>query len=197
MNRVNSRSIEIEDKSQARVLHPHRIENIGMPAVGIAHDFNNLLNIIQSYVTIMEFDLGDPTTLKEHLNLIKQSVEEGAALTRQLLTVARKNSVDFELTSINSLMRTMAKWLESTLPKTIRIELELDPTVPHIQADAGRLNQLLLNLCVNARDAIGDAGSLRLSTTLMAGNELRDRFSESEDRNYVCIAVAEYGNGHG
>jgi two-component system, cell cycle sensor histidine kinase and response regulator CckA len=173
MNRVNSRSIEIEDKSQARVLHPHRIENIGMPAVGIAHDFNNLLNIIQSYVTIMEFDLGDPTALKEHLNLIKQGVEEGAALTRQLLTVARKNSVDFELTSLNSLMRTMAKWLESTLPKTIRIELELDPTVPHIQADAGRLNQLLLNLCVNARDAIGDAGSLRLSTTIMAGNELR------------------------
>src|SRR3954471_1173572 len=135
----------------------------------------------------------DPTSLAQYLEVIKETVKEGTALTHQLLTVARKTKVQFDSTSINRLIMTTAKWLESTLPKTITIDLELDPSVPHIQADASQLNQVLLNLCLNARDAMGKAGNLRLSTTIVSGNCLRDRFSETEDVNYVCIAIADTG----
>jgi signal transduction histidine kinase len=75
------------------------------------------------------------------------------------------------------------------------LDLALDPTDPHIEADASQLNQLLLNLCVNARDAMGDTGRLQLRTMVIAGNQLRDQFPRIEDRDYVCIAVADRGHG--
>ena len=86
-------------------------------------------------------------------------------------------------------------WLESAPPKTITINLALDPSDPQIEADVSQLNQVLLNLCVNARDAMGDTGILQLSTMLIAGNQLRDQFPRAEDRDYVCIAVADSGPG--
>ena len=166
-----------------------------MPAVAIAHDFNNLLHVIQSYVTIMEFNLGNPKALAQDLETIKQTVKDGTALTQQLLTGARKNKTQFNLVSINQLLMTIPKWLESTPPKTITINLSLDPTDPQIEADASQLNQVLLNLCVNARDAMGDTGVLQLSTTRVAGTGLRKQYPRAEDRDYVCIAVKDTGNG--
>jgi two-component system, cell cycle sensor histidine kinase and response regulator CckA len=90
---------------------------------------------------------------------------------------------------------TVVKWLESMLPKTIKITANLDPSIPHILADASQLNQVLLNLCLNARDAMSKAGTLQLSTTIIAGNEMRDRFSDIDNRSHLCIAVANAGPG--
>jgi light-regulated signal transduction histidine kinase (bacteriophytochrome) len=171
------------------------MESMGKLAGGIAHDFDNLLNIVHSYVTLMRTDLKNPASMEEHLNVIDETVNEGSALTQQLLTVARQNKVQFDLTSINKLINTVADWLESTLPKTITITAELDASIPHILADANQLNPVLLNLCLNARDAMEEAGSLKLSTTLVAGNELREHFPGIEDQNYVCITVADNGPG--
>ena len=185
-------SIEREKKLEQQLQHAHRMESMGTLAGGIAHDFNNLLNVIQSYATLIE---NDPTSLAQYLEVIKETVKEGTALTQQLLTVARKTKVQFETTSVNRLITTTAKWLESTFPKTITIKVELDPSVPHIQADASQLNQVLLNVCLNARDAMANGGNLRISATIVAGNELRSDFSESEDVNYVCIAIADTGPG--
>jgi signal transduction histidine kinase len=185
-------SIDRENKLQQQLQHSR---SIGMPAVAIAHDFNNLLHVIQSYVTIMEFNLGNPKALAQDLETIKQTVKDGTALTQQLLTGARKNKTQFNLVSINQLLMTIPKWLESTPPKTITINLSLDPTDPQIEADASQLNQVLLNLCVNARDAMGDTGVLQLSTTRVAGTGLRKQYPRAEDRDYVCIAVKDTGNG--
>jgi signal transduction histidine kinase len=185
-------SIERENQLQEQLQHSR---SIGMPAVAIAHDFNNLLHIIQSYATIMEINLEDPKALAQDLDMIKQAVKEGTALTQQLLTGARKNKAQFDLISINGLIMTLPKWLDSTVPKTVTIDLALDPTDPHIEADASQLNQILLNLCVNARDAMGDTGTLQLSTRVVAGSQLRDQYSRAEDRDYVCIAVKDTGQG--
>jgi two-component system cell cycle sensor histidine kinase/response regulator CckA len=181
-----------ENKLQQQLQHSR---SIGMPAVAIAHDFNNLLHLIQCSVLIMEFNLGDPKALAQDLEVIKRTVKDGAVLTQQLLTGARKNKAQFDLLSINRLIMTIPKWLESTLPKTITIDLALDPADPHIEADANQLNQVLLNLCVNARDAMGDTGTLQLSTVLIIGNQLRGQFPRAEDREYVCIAVKDTGLG--
>ena len=187
-----SHSLERENKLQEQLQHSR---SIGMPAVAIAHDFNNLLHIIQSYVTIMEFNLGNPNALAEDLEVIKRTVKDGTVLTQQLLTGARKNKAKFDLMSINRLIMAIPKWLESTPPKTITINLSLDPTDPQIEADASQLNQVLLNLCVNARDAMGDTGTLQLSTKVIAGSQLRDQYPRAEDRDYICIAVADRGQG--
>jgi signal transduction histidine kinase len=159
-----------------------------MPAVAIAHDFNNLLHVIQSYVTIMEFNLGKPKAVAQDLEIIKQTVKDGTALTKQLLTGARKYKAQFDLMSINRLIMAIPKWLEGTLPETITIDLTLDPTDPQIEADASQVN-----LCVNARDEMGDTGTLQLSTRVLAGSQLRDQHPRAEDRDYVCIAVADTG----
>ena len=171
------------------------METLGRLAGGVAHDFNNLLHVMQSYLTIMRTELHDPRQLEEHIQVLDQTVKERTALTQQLLTVARKNKVEFDPTNINDLITTTAKWLESTLPRTIEIKMELDPKIPCIRADANQLNQVLLNLCVNARDAITDSGTIRLRTSIIAGSKLQSRFSEAEDRDYVCIAVADTGAG--
>ena len=188
-------TVEAQNELQNQLRHAQKMETIGTLAGGIAHDFNNVLHIIQGYVTIMRQDLRDSTKLDEYIHVIDETVKEGAALTNQLLTVARKNNVKFDPTSINSLITTMAKWLESTLPKTIEIELGLDSSIPPVRADANQLNQVLLNLCVNARDAMADSGTLRLSTSMVPGRELQNHFPGTEDQNYVCIAVGDTGTG--
>ena len=151
-------SVNERNELQDELRHSQKMETLGTLAGGIAHDFNNLLHVIQGYVKIMREDVRDPLKLEEYLQIIDETVKEGAALTHQLLTVARKNKVKFELTSVNSLITTLVKWLQNTLPKTIEIDLNLDPKVPHIRADANQLNQVMLNLCVNARDAMADKG---------------------------------------
>jgi signal transduction histidine kinase len=185
-------SIERESKLQEQLQHSR---SIGMPAVAIAHDFNNLLHVIQSYATVLELNIGNPAALAQDIAMIKETVKDGTALTQQLLTGARRNKAQFELVSINRLIMTIPKWLEGTVPKTITINLGLDPTDPQIEADASQLNQVLLNLCVNAKDAMGDTGTLQLRTSVIAGTQLRDQYPRAEDRDYVCIAVADSGPG--
>jgi two-component system, cell cycle sensor histidine kinase and response regulator CckA len=185
-------SIERENKLQEQLQHSR---SIGMPAVAIAHDFNNLLHVIQSYATVLELNIGNPAALAQDIAMIKETVKDGTALTQQLLTAAGKNKAKFDLMSINRLIMTIPKWLEGTVPKTITINLGLDPTDPQIEADASQLNQVLLNLCVNAKDAMGDTGTLQLRTSVIAGTQLRDQYPRAEDRDYVCIAVADSGPG--
>jgi signal transduction histidine kinase len=188
-------SVVERNQLQDELLHSQKMETLGTLAGGIAHDFNNLLHIIQGYVRIMREDLRDPLKLEEYIQIIDETVKEAAALTHQLLTVARKNEVKFELASVNNLITTLVKWLQNTLPKTIEISLNLDPRVPDIRADANQLNQVLLNLCVNARDAMADIGHLRLTTGIVPRNKLQNRFPGIDDQNYVCIAVADTGAG--
>jgi signal transduction histidine kinase len=188
-------SVVERNQLEDELLHSQKMETLGTLAGGIAHDFNNLLHIIQGYVTIMRKDLRNPVKLEEYIQVIDETVKEGSALTHQLLTVARKNKVKLELTSVNSLITTLVKWLQNTLAKTIEIDLKLDPKVPHIRADANQLNQVLLNLCVNARDAMADTGHLRLSTGIVPGNKLQNRFPGIDDKDYVCIAVGDTGAG--
>lgn len=188
-------SIEDQNELQNELLHSQKMETLGRLAGGVAHDFNNLLHVMLSYLTIMRTELHDPLKLEEHIQVLDETVNEGTALTQQLLTVARKNKIKFDQTNINDLITTTAKWLESTLLRTIEIKMELDPKIPHIRADANQLNQVLLNLCVNARDAITDSGTIRLRTSIIAGSRLQSRFSGAEDRDYVCISVADTGAG--
>jgi signal transduction histidine kinase len=102
-------SVDERNELQDELRHSQKMETLGTLAGGIAHDSSNLLHVIQGYVKIMREDVRDPLKLEEYLQIIDETVKEGAALTHQLLTVARKNKVKFELTSVHSLITTLGE----------------------------------------------------------------------------------------
>jgi len=160
-----------------------KMEGIGTLAGGIAHDFNNLLGIILGFTQLIESGKGDPERFAKSVETIKRAVERGSGLVRQLLTFARRADPSFHNLNANDVVNELVRLLSETIPRTITIVTELDDHLPMITADQGQLQQALLNLCVNARDAItdparggGTVGTLRLSTRNVDGVKMREKF---------------------
>jgi two-component system, cell cycle sensor histidine kinase and response regulator CckA len=179
---------------EQELLHAQKMESIGALAGGIAHDFNNILNIILGYSSLL-MDNEDPAQVRQWIEVIRETAERGAALVQQLLTVARKAAIKFESTDISELLRRFVNLLNQTFPKEMNISLDLNPNIPRLMADPNRLIQALLNLCVNARDAMNGRGSLVLRAEIAAGSELRQRFRDAREDRYICLAVSDTGPG--
>lgn len=190
-----SRMLEEGRRLQEQLRQAQKMESIGTLASGLAHDFSNLLNIIQGYASTIMRHPAEPERVIEDVQVIRETVEDGAALTQLLLTIARKTEVKFSLTDINTLLQRLTKLLTGTFPETLMISLELAPEVPNVKIDANQINQALLNLCVNARDAMPDGGNLLLRTRTISGAELDRRFHEAKAEHYVWISVADTGLG--
>jgi two-component system, cell cycle sensor histidine kinase and response regulator CckA len=179
---------------EQELLHAQKMESIGALAGGVAHDFNNILNIILGYSSLL-MDDEDPGQARQWIEVIRETAERGAALVQQLLTVARKAAIKFESTDINELLRRFVNLLNQTFPKEMNISLDLNPNLPRIMADPNRLIQALLNLCVNARDAMDGRGNLVLRDEIVNGLELRQRFRDALEDRYVCLVVSDTGPG--
>jgi signal transduction histidine kinase/ActR/RegA family two-component response regulator len=164
-------------------------------AAGIAHDFNNVLNVIQAYATLIMTSSTEPNNVVEHAEVIRATVEEGGALARRMLAVGRKTETNFELADVNGLLQRTIKLLSPMFPTTTVIAADLDPRAPRIMIDAGLINQAILNICMNARDAMPDGGKILLQTRMTLGAVLRQRFSEAKAEQYVHISVADTGVG--
>jgi CheY-like chemotaxis protein len=178
------------------------MESLGLLAGGIAHDFNNILGIILGHMAIVERAGKDPSTLKSSSEEITKAVQRGASLVRQILTFARKSDPTLEPVNVNATIRELSKMINDTFPKTIAVSLDLEKPIPLIMMDQTQLHQALLNLCVNARDAIGDAstgnlgrGVIKIKTQVAGAEEVKRRFSEATAREYVCIFVSDSGMG--
>ncbi len=179
-----------------------KMEGIGTLAGGIAHDFNNLLGIILGYTQLLEAGNVSPERYAKSLDTIKKAVERGAELVRQLLTFARKADPSFHSVNVNDSIKDLSRMLSETFPKSITIALELGENLPSIFADATQLHQALLNLCVNARDAMvdpkltsGQGGTLSLRTDTIAGYKLQQKFPNATSNEYVSVVVADTGIG--
>ena len=188
------RTIEQREKLQQQLSQSQKMESIGTLAGGIAHDFNNILTIILGYSSSLT-GVEDGERVREGLEIIRETGMRGAVLVQQLLTLSRSGNLSFEPVDVNDLLRQFVKILGETFPKTITISVTTDPGVSPTLADPNRLHQALLNLCVNARDAINGAGSLSLSDTIVAGDELKSRFPDAADDRYICIRVKDSGAG--
>ncbi len=188
-------SIEQREKLQQQLAQAQKMESIGTLAGGIAHDFNNILTIILGYSSALSDNTSDAAKVRAGLEVIRETGLRGATLVQQLLTLARNGNLSFETTDIHNLLQKFAQILAETFPKTITVGLELDPAVPPVAADPNRLHQALLNLCVNARDAMKNSGNLLLKDGIVAGAELRRRFADANDESYVSISVSDTGAG--
>jgi two-component system cell cycle sensor histidine kinase/response regulator CckA len=180
---------------EQQLVQAQKMEGLGTLAGGIAHDFNNILAIILGYTNKLENPRTKPNEFPGAIKVIKEAVDRGAALVQQLLTSARQTEARFSSVDLNALVRELERMLQATFPKTISFHLQLEPDLPPITADKSQVHQVLLNLCVNARDAMPDGGTLSLITSLTPGADLTEMFSGVTAENYVCIRIRDTGSG--
>ena len=179
-----------------------KMESIGTLAGGIAHEFNNLLGIILGYASILTSAKHDEQRLTQGVETIKKAVQRGADLVRQLLTFARKGDTTFGSVNLNELINELIEMLKQTFPKTINITNDLTIDIPLITADSSQIHVALLNLCVNARDAMienkpgsSGGGTLTISTGIIRKDALRLKFAVAQADKYVYVSVRDTGTG--
>jgi len=194
-NAALSQEREEEKRLEQQLRQAQKMESIGTLAGGIAHDFNNILNIIKGYASLMRQQGSDKDDLAESLDVIDESIERGASTVRQLLAVAKGSAVRFEQVDLNDLLQKLKGLLSGTFPRTIDIGLDFDAKLGAVLADPNQINQVLLNICVNARDAMPDGGELLLKTETKNGAELRPPFQRAKEKFYACISVNDTGLG--
>ena len=182
-------------KLEMQLVQTQKIESVGTLAAGIAHDFNNILNVIMGSISLLSAHLGDREKSLYRIKRITEATERGAQLVRQLLTFARKTNVERCEIVVNDLIRETAKLLEETFPKTIEVTLRLKPSLPVVISDPNQLHQVLVNLCVNARDAMPHGGRLRIQTGCEAGALIRKKFPGASSEKYVSISITDSGIG--
>ena len=167
----------------AALAHSQKMEALGLLAGEVAHDFNNLLHVIRNALEILQ--LQDPQTdPHRYLEMIRHSTERAAALTRQLLAFARRQPLEVRPIDPNELVAQMAELLRHSLDQRITIETVLGRGIGSVAADAGQLETALLNLAINARDAMPQAGLLTIETA-----------SSMLDEQFVMISVSDTGTG--
>ena len=184
-----------QKKLQQELVQSQKMLSIGTLAGGIAHDFNNILGIILGYTSILPSMKDNAQKFSDGVNAIKQAVDRGAGLVRQILTFARKTDIAFEPMSVPDLMRELVSMLEQTFPKIITFNKEIETDLPLINADHTQIHQILLNLCVNARDAMPNGGVITIKAHIAAGEKLRERFPAVNEQRYICITVSDNGIG--
>lgn len=189
------RTIDQRERLQDQLLQSQKMESLGTLAGGVAHDFNNILNLILGYATSIERNADKPAKLAESVAVIKDTVKRGASLVQQLLSIVRKTDILFEQVEVNPLLEELQPLLYEIFPKTIDVSLELTPELPAVMADTNQLHQVMLNLCVNARDAMPSGGKLILATGVVKGAELRGQFQEATENEYLSISVTDTGMG--
>ncbi len=180
---------------EKQLVQAQKLESLGTLASGIAHDFNNILGIIMGYGTLLTRQPSDPENIRHSAEAIVKSTVRGAAMVKQLLTFARKADIKLTSVKLNDIVNEISQLLGETIAKTIVIDLELEQALPAISADATQMHQVLLNLCVNARDAMPNEGTITIATHLLQGAAIRNIFPNASARYYVALSVKDTGIG--
>ncbi len=188
------KDITEKKRLEAQLLQAQKMEAIGTLAGGIAHDFNNLLMTIQGNVSLMLIHLDPANPNYERLVSIEKQVESGAKLGSQLLGYARKGKYEVKPLNLNQLVGETADAFGRTR-KQVPIDKELTTDLCTIEADEGQIHQLLLNLFVNAADAMPDGGRLILRTQNATHEEIKDKPYNVKPGNYVLLTVTDTGVG--
>jgi PAS domain S-box-containing protein len=157
--------VNAEKRVEAQVQQLQKMDAIGRLAGGIAHDFNNVLGAVSIYCDLLKEYANDPQVVAEHANEIKLVTERGAALTRQLLIFSRKQIFKTQTIDLNVLIQGLLKMLKRLIGENIQITTKLEPSLQGIRVDPGQIEQVILNLVVNARDSMPDGGEITLETS--------------------------------
>lgn len=183
-------------ESEERLRRAQRLEAVGQLAGGIAHDFNNLLTVIIGNIELMLKELPPGDMLRSHADEVNKAADRAASLTRQLLAFSRKQMMVPKLLNLNSVVREMVTMLSGLLGENIELKTSLFPALGRIKADPSQIELALVNLAVNARDAMADGGRLIIET---ANAHLDPSQGEGDftviEGPYVMLAVSDTGRG--
>jgi len=183
-------------KLQQEILQSQKIQSIGTLAGGIAHDFNNILAIILIYASLLErSEDSSREKILESGRAITRAVGRGKELVRQILTFARKTDVVFEPVSVVDLIYELLSMLKETFPRVITFDENINEDIPFIYADRTQIHQVLLNLYVNARDAMPHGGTITIKVEKQMKYDVQKRFPAAEQDSYICISVTDTGEG--
>jgi two-component system, cell cycle sensor histidine kinase and response regulator CckA len=196
MSIVVVRDISARKKLEDQYRQAQKMEAVGRLAGGIAHDFNNLMQAILGYINLLDrrLPLGDPN--HEAVEQIQKSLAHADSLTRQLLAFSRKQVLTPKLLPLNTAVSNMNHLLQRVLGETIQLKLKLATPVPWIRADPGQVEQLILNLAINARDAMPQGGTLGIETSNI---EFHQETALSSGRiavgSYAVLKISDTGCG--
>ncbi len=194
--RIVARDVSERKMMEGAILHAQKIDSIGNLAGGIAHDFNNILAAILGSASIMRRHLAEKSKLYKYVEIVESSARRGSSLTRQLLTFARKTERFVKPVQINTLIEETLQLFQRSVSKEIVVQTALTPDSTSVNGDDGQLQQALLNLFLNARDAMPNGGTLTISTDVtLADGHTTSQFTSVKAGPFVLIRVADTGVG--
>ena len=181
---------------EAQFRHAQKLESVGQLAAGVAHDFNNILTVIQGYSEcLLNRCRGDAPT-QTALKQISDASKRAAALTRQLLMFSRKQVIQTKVLDLNAVLQNLSNMLSRLLGEDIKLQSNYAHSLPLVEADNGMLEQVVMNLVVNSRDAMPKGGTLTLTTSLVTLDSSYARLHpESRAGEFLCLTVADTGCG--
>jgi signal transduction histidine kinase len=190
------RDLTRQRKLEDQLVQAQKMEAVGQLAGGVAHDFNNLLTVIMSYSSLLLSDPGANEAVRGDIQEISDAAERAAALTRQLLAFSRKQVLQLRAVNLNAVVTDVQKMLHRLIGEDITLATNLDPDLALINADPGQLEQVLINLAVNARDAMPGGGALTITTdNAELSEEHGERHLGATPGKYVMLAVTDTGSG--
>lgn len=192
------RSAQEQAVIEAKLHRSERLESIGQLAGGIAHDFSNLFGAILNYTELLQEQVAHDPQAFEDIKGIAKAAQQGSALTRRLLLFGAQDDLNLQPIDLNATIQDLYPLLRRTIGSTIEIDMRLDPDLLLVQADPGRVEEILLNLALNARDAMPYGGSMTIETGRESVRQRETRARQpqgSERETYVYMRVNDSGLG--
>jgi two-component system, cell cycle sensor histidine kinase and response regulator CckA len=193
---INARDVTERRSLERQLVQAQKMEAVGRLAGGVAHDFNNVLTAILGYAGLLLDGLPTLSPLRPDLEEIRKAADRAAGLTRQLLAFSRKQVLELRVLDLNELVADIERLLKRLLGEDIDVVTNLDPALGTVRGDAGQLEQVLVNLAVNARDAMPQGGRLTIETR---NAELDESYAREhvpvQPGRYVMLAVSDTGTG--
>ncbi len=191
-------SIDLTERKEleGQLLQAQKMESIGRLAGGIAHDFNNVLTSILGYCELLLAQMAKDAPFREEITIIHSAGNRAAALVRQLLAFSRKQVMKKKMVCLNTIINDLLKILGKTLGEDVVIKTRLEANPGVIEADIGQIEQIIMNLSVNSRDAMPEGGEILIETKDIFWDEnYKDSHIAIEPGNYVMLAVSDSGEG--
>ncbi len=190
------RAEQEQERLKQNLIQAQKMEAVGTLAGGIAHDFNNLLQVIIGYSKLLLQGTDIANKDQENLEKIHKAAHQGAELVKSLLAFGRKALTNLRPVDINEQVEELMDLLQRTIPKMIKVDFKLDEGHPTVHADAGQIKQALMNLALNARDAMPDGGILRIETRrVTVGPEFCKDHIDAKPGDYVMLIFSDTGHG--
>ncbi|MEI7949658.1 MAG: PAS domain S-box protein [Gammaproteobacteria bacterium] len=181
---------------QLQLLQAQKMESIGLLAGGVAHDFNNLLTVIHGYLDLAQMQILPTHPVQDYLAQIQNAASSAATLTEQLLAFSRKQIIAPKVLDLNDTITRMQQMLQRLLGEDIELKTILSPELWYIRFDPGQVEQIIMNLAANARDAMRDGGKVTVETAnVHLGQDYAGYHAEAKPGDYIMLAVSDNGSG--